>query len=266
MRKMDELSKITDFKMDWFDLKGKNALVTGGNSGLGQSFALALAKAGANILAVSIMDDDGETQRLIEAEGVKYELLIADITKEGVCQKVVEHCVTKFGSIDILMNNAGMCINKQDVTKFTRIEWDKMVALNLTSAFEMAHEAAKFMIPQKSGKIINTCSLFSYLGGQWSPAYTATKAGLMGFTRAYCDELAQFNIQVTGIAPGYFATAVTDETRANPVTNQRILDHIPANRWGNVVDLMGTAVFLASDASNYVNGTLVVVDGGYLVR
>lgn len=266
MRDIKNLSNITDFEMNWFDLEGKNALVTGGNTGLGQSFSLALAKAGANILAVSIADDDGETKKLIEAEGVKYELLIADITKEGECQKAVEFCVEKLGSIDILMNNAGMSINEPDVLKYTRIQWDKMVALNLTSAFDMAHEAAKFMIPQNSGKIINTCSLFSFLGGQWSPAYAATKAGLMGFTRAYCDELAQFNVQVTGIAPGYFATAVTAQTRANQEANQRILDHIPANRWGNVVDLMGTVVFLASDASNYVNGTLVVVDGGYLVR
>lgn len=263
MRKMNE---ITDFNLDWFSVKGKNALVTGGNSGLGQSFALALAKAGANIFVVSITDDGGETQKLIEAEGVKYHLEIADITVDGVCASVISNCVKQFGSIDILMNNAGMCINEPDVTKFTRVQWDKMVAVNLTSAFEMAHEAAKYMITQQSGKIINTCSLFSFLGGQWSPAYTATKAGLMGFTKAYCDELAQFNIQVTGIAPGYYATAVTAQTRANPVTNQRILDHIPANRWGNVSDLMGTVVFLASDASNYVNGTLVAVDGGYMVR
>ncbi len=263
---MREMTHITDFNLDWFSVKGKNALVTGGNSGLGQSFALALAKAGANIFVVSIADDEGETQKLIEAEGVKYHLEIADITADGVCEAVVNKCVEEFGSIDILMNNAGMSINEPDVTKYTRVQWDKMVALNLTAAFELAHEAAKFMIPQKSGKIINTCSLFSFLGGQWSPAYASTKAGLMGFTKAYCDELAQFNIQVTGIAPGYYATAVTAETRANAAANQRILDHIPANRWGNVADLMGTVVFLASDASNYVNGTLVTVDGGYMVR
>ncbi|MFP3359454.1 SDR family oxidoreductase, partial [Planococcus sp. SIMBA_143] len=116
------------------------------------------------------------------------------------------------------------------------------------------------------GKIINTCSLFSYLGGQWSPAYAATKHGLAGFTKAYCDEIAQYNIQVNGIAPGYFATDVTRSTRENLANNQRVLDHIPANRWGNIQDLMGAVVFLASDASNYVNGTLLNVDGGYLVR
>ncbi|MEH7306413.1 SDR family oxidoreductase [Neobacillus drentensis] len=257
---------IKDFSMDFFSLKGKVAIITGGNSGLGQGFALALAKAGADIFAVSIADDNGETKNMIEAEGVRYHLMIADVTQEGACKKIAEECINTFGKIDILMNNAGICINEPDVTKFTRLQWDKMVSINLTAAFELSHEVAKYMIPQKSGKIINTCSLFSYLGGQWSPAYAATKHGLAGFTKAYCDELAQFNIQVNGIAPGYFATAVTVETRANPAANQRILDHIPANRWGNISDLMGTVVYLASNASNYVNGTLVNVDGGYLVR
>lgn len=257
---------IKDFSMSFFSLKGKVAIITGGNSGLGQGFALALAKAGADIFAVSIADDNGETKELIEAEGVKYHLMIADITKDGVCKEVAEECMNTFGKIDILMNNAGISINEPDVTKFTRVQWDKMISLNLTAAFDLSHEVAKYMIPQKSGKMINTCSLFSYLGGQWSPAYAASKHGLAGFTKAYCDELAQFNIQVNGIAPGYFATAVTAETRANPEANQRILDHIPANRWGYILDLMGAAVYLASDASNYVNGTLLNVDGGYLVR
>jgi NAD(P)-dependent dehydrogenase (short-subunit alcohol dehydrogenase family) len=257
---------IKDFSMDFFSLKGKVAIITGGNSGLGQGFALALAKAGADIFAVSIAGDNDETKKLIEAEGVKYHLMITDVTRDGACKEIAEECINTFGKIDILMNNAGICINEPDVTKFTRLQWDKMIAINLTAAFELSHEVAKYMIPQRSGKIINTCSLFSYLGGQWSPAYAATKHGLAGFTKAYCDELAQYNIQVNGIAPGYFATAVTVETRANPEANQRILDHIPANRWGNILDLMGTVVFLASDASNYVNGTLVNVDGGYLVR
>lgn len=261
-----EENKITDFKMDFFDLKGKVAMITGGNSGLGQGFALALAKAGADIFVVSMAEDDNYTKKLIEAEGVKYHLMIADITKDGVCKQLVDECLATFGKIDILLNNAGIGINEPDVTKFTRIQWDKMVSVNLTAPFELASEVAKHMISQKSGKIINTCSLFSFLGGQWSPAYAATKHGLAGFTKAYCDELAQFNIQVNGIAPGYFATELTKETRANSETNQRILDHIPANRWGNVLDLLGTMVFLASDASNYVNGILIPVDGGYLVR
>lgn len=252
--------------MDYFKLTNKTAIVTGGNSGIGQALSLALAKAGANIFVVSIADDDGTTKKLIEEQGVRYELMLGDITEDGFCEKVAKQCISSFGKIDILMNNAGICINEPDVTKFTRVQWDKMIAINLTACFELAHEVAKYMIVQKSGKIINTCSLFSYLGGQWSPAYAASKHGLAGFTKAYCDELAQFNIQVNGIAPGYFATAVTADTRANAEANQRILNHIPANRWGELKDLMGAAVFLASDASNYVNGTLLNVDGGYLVR
>lgn len=260
------MTDVTDFSMNRFSLQGKNAIVTGGNSGLGQAFSLALAKAGANVLIPSLTDDGGETVNLIEREGVRTSLLQCDITEEGVPQQIIERCAKLFGSVDILINCAGICINIKDVTQFTRKEWDTMLKVNLTAAFEMSHEAAKLMIPQRSGKIINICSLFSFLGGQWSPAYASTKHGLTGFTKAYCDELAQFNIQVNAIAPGYFATKLTEQTRANPEINQRILDHIPANRWGNLSDLMGTAVFLASPASNYINGQMIVVDGGYLVR
>ena len=257
---------IKDFNMNFFSLKSKSAIITGGNSGLGQGYALALAKAGADIFVVTIDDDNGVTKQMIEAEGVKYHQMLADITEEGTCKRIADECVSVYGKIDILVNNAGICINEPDVTKFTRKEWDKMMAINLTAGFELSHEVAKYLIPQGSGKIINICSLFSYLGGQWSPAYASSKHGLAGFTKAYADELAQFGIQVNGIAPGYFATPITTETRANPESNQRVLNHIPANRWGQIQDLMGATVFLASDASNYVNGTLLNVDGGYLVR
>ena len=257
---------IQDFNMDFFSLKGKNAIVTSGNSGLGQAFATALAKGGANVMAVSIMDDGGETKGMIEACGVQYKHVFADITADGECKRVVEDCVNTWGSIDILVNCAGICINIEDVTQFDRKPWDKMVAVNLTAAFEMIHESCKFMIKQKSGKIINIASLFAFLGGQWSPAYAATKHGIVGLTKSMCDELAQFNIQVNAIAPGYFATKLTEKTRSNPERNATILSHIPANRWGWLADLMGTCVFLSSDASNYVNGTTVTVDGGYLMR
>lgn len=257
---------IMDFNMDFFSLKGKNAIVTGGNSGLGQAFSVALAKGGANIMAVSIMDDDGETKQWVEECGVEYKYVNADITADGECKRVVDDCVATWGSIDILVNCAGICINIEDVTKFTRKEWDKMVAINLTAAFEMIHESCKYMIPQKSGKVINIASLYSFLGGQWSPAYAATKHGIAGLTKSMCDELAQFNIQVNAIAPGYFATKLTEKTRSDAKRNAEILAHIPANRWGWLADLMGTCVFLSSDASNYVNGHILTVDGGYLMR
>ncbi len=257
---------VTDFNMNFFSLKGKNAIVTGGNSGLGQAFSVALAKAGANVMAPSIMDDDGETKKWVEDCGVEYKYLKADITADGECKRVVETCVNTWGNIDILVNCAGICINIEDVTQFTRKEWDKMVAVNLTAAFEMTHEALKFMKKQNRGKIINIASLYAFLGGQWSPAYAATKHGIVGLTKAMCDELAQWNIQVNAIAPGYFATKLTEKTRSDPVRNATILSHIPANRWGWTADLMGPCIFLASDASNYVNGTVLTVDGGYLVR
>jgi len=257
---------VTDFAMDYFSLRGKNALVTGGNSGLGQAFSVALAKGGANVLVVSLVEEDGETQQWVEDCGVEYRSLVGDITADGECKRAVDACVSAWGSIDILVNCAGIGINIKDVTQFTRKEWDKMVAVNLTAAFEMTHEACKQMIKQKRGKIINIGSLYSYLGGQWSPAYASTKHGIVGLTKAMCDELAQFNIQVNAIAPGYFATKMTEKTRNDPQRNATILAHIPANRWGWTADLMGACVFLASDASNYVNGTVLTVDGGYLVR
>ncbi|MGX7418354.1 SDR family oxidoreductase [Carnobacterium gallinarum] len=256
---------ITDFEMDFFSLKGKAAIVTGGNTGLGRAFALALAKAGAKLFIPSIAEDDGTTQQLIEEAGSQMTFMKADITAEGMPKKIIAACKEAYGSVDIVVNSAGIC-KIADVENFGRNEWDPMISLNLTAAFELSYEASKEMIPQKSGKIINICSLFSFLGGQWSPAYAATKHGLAGFTKAYCDELAQYNIQVNGIAPGYYATDITLETRSNPETNQRVLDHIPANRWGETLDLMGTTVFLASRASDYVNGHILTVDGGYLVR
>jgi NAD(P)-dependent dehydrogenase (short-subunit alcohol dehydrogenase family) len=256
---------ITDFTMDLFSLRGRHAIVTGGNTGLGQAFTLALAKAGADVFAPSIVDDDGATGALVEAEGVRYESMTADITASGVPGQIVAACVERFGSVDILVNSAGVC-PLAEVLEFDRRPWDATVAVNLTAAFEMSYEAAQHMVPQRHGKIINICSLFSFLGGRWSSAYAATKHGLAGFTKAYCDELAEHNIQVNGIAPGYYATEITTQTRSDPDTNRRVLEHIPASRWGDPADLMGTVVFLASRASDYVNGHVLVVDGGYLVR
>jgi NAD(P)-dependent dehydrogenase (short-subunit alcohol dehydrogenase family) len=262
---MEHRMTIKDFAMSWFVLEGKNAIVTGGNTGLGQSFTLALAKGGANVLVPNIVDDTSDTRALVEAEGVRYEFIQADITAPGVPAAIVDACVERFGSVDILINSAGIC-PLADVLEFDRVPWDATIAVNLTAAFEMSHQVAKQMVPQRSGKIINICSMFSFLGGRSSPAYAATKHGIAGLTRAYCDELAEHNIQVNGIAPGYYATAITTASRANPDTNRRVLEHIPAARWGEAIDLMGTVVFLSSRASDYVNGHVLCVDGGYLVR
>lgn len=256
---------ITDFRMDFFSLQGRNAVVTGGNTGLGQAFTVALAAAGANVFVPSVMPDDGSTGPLVEARGGRYEYLEADITADGVPAQVVAECVRRLGSIDILVNSAGIC-PLGDVLEFGRDKWDPTVAVNLTAAFEMSFEAAQHFVPQRSGKIINICSMFSFLGGRQSSAYAATKHGIAGFTKAYADELAMHNVQVNGLAPGYFATAITTATRSNPDSNRRALEHIPADRWGEPADLMGALVFLASRASDYVNGHILAVDGGYLVR
>ena len=259
---------INDFSMDFFSLEGKNAIVTGGNSGLGQAFALALAKAGANIFAFAYVDDDGTTKELIEGCGVKYYFMQGDLTEDGMCDKIADKCIEVYGKIDILVTCAGIC-NIADVLDFGRKEWDPMIAINLTGAFDLSHAVAKYMIPQRSGRIINICSLFSFLGGLGSPAYAAMKAGLAGFTKAYADELGKYGITVNGIAPGYFQTAMTAGTGSGNEDDPKyikIKEHIPADRWGERQDLMGATVFLASKASDYVNGTLLVVDGGYLVR
>jgi NAD(P)-dependent dehydrogenase (short-subunit alcohol dehydrogenase family) len=226
---------------------------------------VALAKAGADVFAVGLAEDDGTTRRLIEDAGRRMEFMVADITQPGIPAAVVHRCVETLGSVDILVNSAGIAL-LSEVEEFGRDLWDPMVSVNLTAAFELAHEASTFMIRQRSGKIINIASLFSYLGGQRSPAYAATKAGIVGFTKAYCDELATYNIQVNAIAPGYFKTAITEATRADPAADGRIVEHIPAARWGEPGDLMGAVVFLASRAADYVNGHVLVVDGGYLVR
>jgi len=257
--------EIADFSLELFSLAGRNAVVTGGNTGLGQAFSLALAKAGADVFAVGLAEDDGTTRRLIEGAGRRLEFTVADITQPGVPAAVIRRCVETLGSVDILVNSAGIAL-LAGVEDFGRDKWDPMVSVNLTAAFELSYEASKFMIRQGSGKIINIASLFSFLGGQRSPAYAATKAGLVGFTKAYCDELATHNIQVNAIAPGYFKTAITEATRADPAADRRIVDHIPAGRWGEIADLMGATVFLASRAADYVNGHVLVVDGGYLVR
>lgn len=256
---------IEDFSPALFSLAGKRALVTGGNGGLGRAFTVALAAAGADVFVPSLADDDGTTARLVEERGGRYRFAAADITEPGVPARMVAECVDTLGGIDILVNSAGINL-LGEVTEFGRDKWDAMVAVNLTAAFDFAHAAAKAMIPQGSGKIVNIASLFSFLGGRQSPAYAATKAGIAGFTKAYADELGEHGIQVNALAPGYYATALTEKTRSDAEANARIVDHIPAGRWGDPADLMGALVFLASPAANYVTGHTLVVDGGYLVR
>ncbi|HBC90210.1 MAG TPA: oxidoreductase [Lactococcus sp.] len=257
--------EISDFKMDMFSIKGKNAIITGGNTGLGQAFSTALAEAGANIFMAGVDPEDKEFAQTLEARGVKTFYMFADLTKEDTAREVVEKCVEVFGSIDILVNCAGIC-PIDDVLSYDAKKCDPTIAVNLNAAFYMSHEAAKFMVPQKSGKIINIASLFSFLGGQGAPAYAASKHGIVGLTKAYCDELAMHNIQVNAIAPGYFKTKAAAASVEDPERSKWIVGHTPEGRWGDVADLMGATVFLASEASHFVNGHTLAVDGGWLVR
>lgn len=262
---MMSIESLNAFSLDFFSLKGKTAIVTGGNRGLGQAFAVALAKAGANLFIAGNHLNNDPTRELIERQGVEVEFMPTDIATDGAPARIITACCQRFGTVDILVNNAGICkLNK--VLRFGRADWDPMIDINLTAAFELSHEAAKVMIPRRSGKIINICSVFSWLGGRWSPAYSATKHALVGLTKSYCDELGQYNIQVNGIAPGYYATDITAIARSTPKENRRVLEHIPASRWGEPQDLMGAMIFLASRASDYVNGHILAVDGSYLVR
>lgn len=257
---------ISEFSLDLFSLAGRTAIVTGGNGGLGRAFSVALAAAGADVFVPSLVDDDGETERLVTAHGRHYAFAQSDITAEGEPERVVHACVERFGGVDILINSAGINLLSDDVVAFDRSKWDPMIAVNLTAAFDFARAAAAVMIPSGRGKIVNIASLFSFLGGRQSPAYAASKAGIVGFTKAYADELGEFGIQVNAVAPGYFATALTEKTRGDADANRRIVDHVPAGRWGDPADLMGAVVFLSSRASDYVTGHTLVVDGGYLLR
>ena len=216
-----------DFSMDFFSLKGKNAIVTGGNTGLGQAFSLALAKAGANVFIPSIQKDD-EIVSLIEAEGAKGACLHVDLIQSGAAAKVIRSCVDAFGSVDILVNSAGLCINEKDVLSFGRKQWDLMTAINLPAPFELSYEAAKFMIPQHSGKIINICSLFHSWAAAGPPPMRPPSTDWPG-SPAYSDELAEYNIQVNGIAPGYYATEITADTGATlKQTRESLTIFLPA--------------------------------------
>lgn len=259
------MTAVGEFTLQAFSLAGRRAVVTGGNTGLGQALTVALAAAGADVLVAGMAADDGETERLVTRHGRRYVFVEADLTAPGTPRRVVEHCVATLGGLDVLVNSAGICL-LADIDDFDRAQWDPMISVNLTAAFELAHEAARVMGEQGSGKIVNIASLYAFLGGRRSPAYAASKAGIAGFTRAYCDELGDRGIQVNAIAPGYVATPLTAALRSDAATHQRIVERIPAGRWGDPADLMGAAVFLASRASDYVSGHVLTVDGGYLVR
>ena len=249
--------------LDRFKLDGKAAIVTGAGQGIGKALALGLAEAGANIAAVDIVQErlDGLCGE-IEAIGRKALPLVCDVTDVAATREMVGQVRQDLGSVDILANNAG--INLRDASvDYAPEMWDKMMAVDLRGAFFMAQAAGRVMIEQGKGKIINTCSILSRIGRPTITAYTAAKHGLLGVTRALAVEWGPHGINVNGIAPGYFVTEMTQVLKDDPKFDAWVLDRVPLKRWGEVSDLRGAVVYLASDASDYVTGQLIYVDGGW---
>jgi 2-deoxy-D-gluconate 3-dehydrogenase len=246
-----------------FSLDGKVALVTGGNVGLGQAIAVALASNGADIVSTSRRAAP-ETQKAVEALGRRFLGIEADLGSTAPIAAVVEQTIS-FGGLDVLVNNAGI-IRRNDSVDFTEADWDAVIDTNLKSAFFLAQAAGRHMIARGRGKIINIASMLSFQGGIRVPSYTASKSGLAGITRLLACEWAGKGINVNAIAPGYMTTDNTEALRADQKRNAEILGRIPAGRWGEPSDLGGAAVFLASSASDYVNGAIIPVDGGWLAR
>jgi 2-deoxy-D-gluconate 3-dehydrogenase len=247
-----------------FDLSGKVAVVTGANTGIGQGIALALAAAGADIAAVGRTPAQ-ETVEKVRALGRRAEIISADLSTIEPVNRVVDEAVDKLGGLDILVNNAGI-IRRNDSLDFTEEDWDAVVDTNLKSVFFLCQAAARHMVGQGRGKIINIASMLTFQGGIRVPSYTASKSGIGGLTKLMANEWAAKGINVNAIAPGYIATNNTAALQADADRNRSIMERIPAGRWGDPADMGGAAVFLASSASDYVQGHILAVDGGWLAR
>ncbi len=252
--------------LDLFHLDGKVALVTGAGRGLGQAMGVGLAEAGAAVAGLDILPLD-ETRGQIELLGRPFLGVACDLRDASVegLGKVVQQVVDEMGRLDILVNNAGI-IRRAPALEFSEAYWDDVLQINLKALFFLSQAAARVMVQQGGGKIINVASMLSFQGGILVPSYTAAKSAVAGITRALANEWAALGIRVNAIAPGYMATDNTAPLRADAERSQAILARIPAGRWGEPADLQGVVVFLASSASDYMHGAIVPVDGGWLAR
>ena len=251
---------------DLFGLDGKVAMITGGHTGIGRAISIALAKAGSDIFILTHSDKNiDEIRNEIEKIGRRVKFGKADLSKEEQAMDAVNQCIEVYGDIDILVNNAGT-IRRSPLLDGDNQSWKDVIDLNLSAVYYLSKQAAKHMVAQNSGKIINIASMLSFQGGKFVPSYTASKHGVAGITKSFANELAEKNIQINAIAPGYIETANTELIRADKERSAEILNRIPANRWGNPNDLAATAVFLSSQASDYINGHVLCVDGGWMVR
>ncbi len=252
--------------LELFKLTGKVALVTGAGRGLGQAMAIALAEAGADVagLDVILLDETGAKVRALGRRFLPVSINLLEAHADEL-KKVVDHVVAGLGSLDILVNNAGI-IRRAPVLEFSEKDWDDVLQINLKVVFLLSQAAGRVMVKQGKGKIINIASMLSFQGGIRVPSYTASKSGVAGITRLMANELAARGLNINTIAPGYMATENTAPLRADADRAPAILDRIPAGRWGEPADLMGAVVFLASAASDYVNGAIIPIDGGWLTR
>jgi 2-dehydro-3-deoxy-D-gluconate 5-dehydrogenase len=247
-----------------FDLTGQVALVTGGDKGLGQGIAVALAQAGADVAVASRSGHAPDTLAAISAAGRRGIALAADLSSDPV-EQLVSETVDQLGQLTILVNNAGT-IRRAAALEVAQADWQHVIDVNLNALWTLSQAAAREMIQRRQGKIINIASLLSFQGGIRVPAYTASKHAVAGLTKALANEWAAQGINVNAIAPGYMETDNTQALREDPERSRQIIERIPAGRWGSPADLAGAAVFLASPASDYVHGHMLVVDGGWLAR
>jgi 2-deoxy-D-gluconate 3-dehydrogenase len=252
---------------DLFDLKGKIALVTGCNKGIGRSMALGLAEAGADVIGVSgsLELQGSAVEKEIQALGRSFWPYQADLTDRSSLYAFIGKVKEDHQRVDILVNNAGMIL-RQPAASHSDEYWDKVLSINLDAAFILAREFGRDMITRRSGKVIFTCSLLTFQGGINVPGYAASKGALGSLVKALANEWASQGVNVNGIAPGYISTDNTEALRNDPVRSKSILDRIPAGRWGKPEDFKGPAVFLASSAADYVHGTILTVDGGWMGR
>lgn len=247
-----------------FDLSGKIALVTGASTGLGAGMSVGLAEAGADLILVDIVDST-ETAGQIKELGRKFITLKTDLSQMNSINEVVAEAIKTFGRIDILVNNAGI-IRRTPAINFSEKDWDEVMSINSKTVFFLSQAVAKDMIKRREGKIINIASLLSFSGGITVPSYAASKGAVAQITKALANEWACYGLNINAIAPGYMVTNNTKALQEDPVRSQSILDRIPAKRWGTPNDLKGVVVFLASAASDYVNGHILLVDGGWMAR
>ena len=252
--------------LDQFSLKDKTALVTGSSRGLGAGIALALAEAGAQVAVHGSRAVPVATEQMLrKAAGSTPFSVVGYVSKADVCARLIDEVVAHFGGIDILVNNAGT-IRRAPAVEHSDEDWQLVIDTNLTSVFRLTKHAGKHMLARGSGKIINIASMLTFQGGITVPGYAAAKGGVGQLTKAFANEWASKGINVNAIAPGYMATDNTEALRADPVRSRQIMERIPAGRWGTPEDLAGAAVFLASRASDYMHGHVLVVDGGWLSR